>query len=125
MKGIYRLNQLARGVRRVHLRAVANDRYAALRGLDGENPGPWLGDEPSSIVDEISGARFRYLASLEEENEHLRDLLNGVAFALGFDVDEVHYCSEDDYGQCQRAVLARIRELTGAADEPAEGEERE
>ena len=125
MRGIYRLNQLARGVRRVHLWAVADDRYAVLRGLDGENPGPWLGDELSSIVDEISGERFRYVASLEEENEHLRDMLNGVAFALGFDVDEVHYSSEDDYGQCQRTVLARILELTGAVDETTEKEERE
>lgn len=125
MRGVYRLIELARGVRHVPLWSVVNDRYAERKGLGMDNLGPWLDDELGSIADEIAGERFRYIAVLEEENEHLRDLLNGVAFALGLGEDEVHYCSEDDYEGNQSAVLDRIGELTGAVDEPAEGEEEE
>lgn len=52
---------------------------------------------------------------LDDENERLRDMLNDIAWKLGLG-DEVHYLSDDDYAECQQAVLAAINRLVDPAD---------
>lgn len=49
----------------------------------------------------------KYNDSLNQENEHLRDILNDVSFRLGVE-EEAHYYSEDNYEECHRVVLDAI-----------------
>ena len=49
--------------------------------------------------------------NLDNENEHLRDMLNDVAWKLGIG-HVVHYYSEDNYQECHKRVLDEISKLT-------------
>lgn len=48
---------------------------------------------------------------LDDENEHLRDMLNDVAWKLGIG-REVHYLSGDNYDECHKRVLGEISKLS-------------
>ncbi len=48
---------------------------------------------------------------LDDENERLRDMLNGIAWKLGIG-REVHYLSDDNYAECHKRVLDEIRILS-------------
>ena len=52
---------------------------------------------------------------LDDENERLRDMLNDVAWKLGIGY-VVHYLSDDNYAECQQAVLAAINRLVNPSD---------
>ena len=49
--------------------------------------------------------------NLDDENERLRDMLNGIAWKLGIG-HVVHYYSEDNYQECHKRVLDEISKLT-------------
>lgn len=53
--------------------------------------------------------------NLDDENERLRDMLNGIAWKLGIG-REVHYLSGDNYAECQQAVLTAINRLVDPSD---------
>ena len=60
-------------------------------------------------------ALMKSVDDLDDENERLRDMLNGIAWKLGIG-REVHYLSDDDYAECQQAVLAAINRLVDPSD---------
>ena len=55
---------------------------------------------------------IKSMDDLDDENEHLRDMLNDVAWKLGIG-HVVHYYSEDNYQECHKRVLDEISKLTG------------
>ena len=54
---------------------------------------------------------MKSMDDLDDENEHLRDMLNDVAWKLGIG-HEVHYFSNDNYAECHKRVLDEICKLS-------------
>lgn len=54
---------------------------------------------------------MKFVDDLDDENEHLRDMLNDVAWKLGIG-REVHYLSGDNYDECHKRVLGEISKLS-------------
>ena len=104
---------------------VASEIDRTLLGVDGIEDAPamrWarglreaLGSMHSPCHD-LAGK----VESLEEENEELRGMLNGIAFQLR--LDDVHYYSGDNYDACQLEVLEKIESLRTAASSTSRGD---
>ncbi|WP_455136359.1 hypothetical protein [Thermophilibacter sp.] len=68
-----------------------------------------LAHELAWIADKIESEQRERYDELNDENERLRDMLNGVSYHLGMGED-VHYYSDDNYDECQQSVLLAIDE---------------
>lgn len=68
-----------------------------------------LGGALADIADQIEREQRERFDALNDENERLRDMLNGVSYHLGMGED-VHYYSDDNYDECQQSVLRAIDE---------------